>query len=257
MAKSELPKLKPAFLKFVRHLFKRQVSNFYLIQGRRGSGKTNFALLLIEALFEIGLIKHFATNVKIYESPFHIEAISNLPSLKSWCTETRGPKLYLFDEIAKSFKRRTPMSKLNVELISYFQILRKYKLSIIASTIDEKFMDRGILGPETLDGYFEKPSFRNQKIGIYYDLLERLDPQELFDIPLTKIRFDTWDSAPFTKEGPIERPILPDEDTAKIWDWAHGATNRQVGWHPQELNRKVRKILKTLMEKEYSHLTKP
>lgn len=239
------------FTNFIKHLFIRQVSSFLIIFGRRGSGKTDISLLIAEILDYLGLINHIATNIKIYESQFSIEHITSLQDLRLWCKQTKGKKLFIFDEVGKAIRRRTPMASLNVKLIDELQILRKYKLSIIMITPNEKYVDRTTLGSDVLDGYFIKPRFDNPKVALYYDLLESFD-KKLFGIPRTSIKFDTWDSAPFTQFS-TKTPRFKDKDMQMAWRWLHGSKIEDLGIQAVQLHRIQRKILKEYFElKDYT-----
>lgn len=233
----------------IEHIFERQISAFVVLFGRRGSGKTDLGLFIMEALFNLGIIKHFATNVFIKNSPFPIEPITNLDDLRFWCKEQHGKKCFLFDEIGKGMKRRKPMSKLNIDLIDDFQILRKYKLSIIASTIDPQYIDKAVLGPETLDGYFIKESWKNPKLASYVDYLEDFT-MSWNDIPATIIKYDTFDSAPFQRHGEKQKPQFKDKDLEVLYDATHGKTCQELGIHQQQLTRIWKKFVKEVLERE-------
>ena len=244
--------LKLAFVKLILHLFKRQTSNYYIVYGRRGSGKTDFALLIAEITKSV--FKAVATNVKIYKTPFEIERITNLDDLKAWSRRFPGRKLYLLDEIGKSISRRRPMSKINIDMINELQVIRKHKLSLIATTIDETCTDSSVIQPSHVDGVFTKPNFKNPKIAYFNDYLGNKS-LPLTNLPRTSIHFDTWDSAPFTIHGEIKKPAFKSEQLSKLWDWSQGATYKEIGWHPQQLNRVVRKFVKEAMERDYSQFT--
>ena len=234
------------FQTFIHHLFNRQISSFFIVFGRRQSGKTDFALLIAETLFALDLIKHIATNIKTSSDIVPIEHIISLDILKAWCKEKRGRKLFIFDEVGKALRRRTPMSSLNVKLIDELQILRKYKLSILALTPNEKYIDRVALGTDVLDGVFLKTSFSNPKVGIYRDFLDG-SRKNLNNIPKTSIDFDTWDVAPFT-EFSTNTPNFKDKDLRLLWKWLHGAKISDLGIQHIQLHRIQRKILKEYFE---------
>ena len=251
---TELKPLKKEFTAFITHLFTRATSAFIIILGRRETGKTDFALLIAEILYKKGIIQHFATNIKIYSAPFPFTRIDNLDDLRFWAKNTRGKKLFLFDEFGKAMRRRTPMSSLNVKLIDDFQVLRKYKQSTIAITVNEKYIDNVALGSDILDGFFIKPNFKKrssnyQKIAYYYDCLANYG-KSITGIPGTSVKFDTWDVAPFKEHGKTGKPIFKDRDRAVLWDWCHGMTYKDLKVHPQEINRLTRKIIKEVLEKE-------
>jgi len=145
------------------------------------------------------------------------------------------------------------MASLNVNLIHQFNILRKYKLSIVATTINEQYVDNAILGQDILDGYFFKPNFRNPKVALYQDNLENLD-LSIYDLPKTTVEFDTWDSAPFTEHSPNSRPQFKDKDLEILWKWSHGHTIKALGVHAMKLNRITRKFVREVMERD-SHVS--
>ena len=246
---TELVQLRKEFIDFVTYLFTRATSAFIIILGRRETGKTDFALLIAEILDREGIIKNFATNIKIYSSPFPITRIDNLDDLRFWAKDTKGKKLFLFDEFGKAMRRRTPMSSLNVKLIDDFQVLRKFKQSTIAITVNEKYIDNVALGSDILDGYFIKPNYQNQKIAYYYDCLANYG-KSINGIPRTSVKFDTWDVAPFKEHGKMGKPTFKDRDRAVLWEWSHGKTIKELGLHKMQINRLVRKFIKESLEKE-------
>lgn len=247
-------KIKPEFAKFIIKLFTRGTSAFLIIFGRRETGKTDFGLLIAEILYNAGIVKHVATNTKIYSGPFHIEQITNLEDLKYWSKNNPGRKLFNFDEYGKAMRRRSPMSSLNVKLIDRLQVLRKFKTSTVAITVDEKYVDNASLGSDVLDGYFVKPTYKNRKIALYNDLLE-MWTRTLRGIPRTSFHFDQWDVAPFTEFGEKRKPKFKTKELADLWDLAHGASYKDVGLHQQQVARLWRKYIKDYMEREQSQVT--
>lgn len=254
MTSAQSLSLSPKFLNLIRYLWRRGVSKdsvFLIVFGRRGTGKTDFSLLLAEILHDLGIIQHFATNVKIYDSHFKFERINNLEDLTLWSETLSGRKMFILDEAGKSMPRRSPMSKMNVEMIKKLQIIRKDKLSLQFVTPDEKFIDSATLGSDLLDGIFLKPNFRNQKILLYVDQLEgfRLNINR---IPGTSIKFDTWDSAEFTLKRIIVNPLFSDQDHALLWRWANGETLKEIDVHPEAFRRINRKFLREHLK---THIT--
>ena len=243
-------KIEQPFIDFILRLFRRQVSNFYIVFGRRGSGKTDFVLLIAELLYQHGVIHHFATNIKIYDSPFLIERITNLEDLRFWSQEHAGMKLFLFDEVGRTIKRRSPMASLNVELINELQVIRKHKLSLLATTIEDTNTDKAILSASVLDGVFVKPYFKNPKIAYFDDRLEN-NSQTLKGIPKTTVQYDTWDSAPFTKYGEKRKPKFKTQEMEQLWDLTHGKTGKALGMHPQQVHRLYQKYIKESLERDY------
>jgi hypothetical protein len=247
---TQLQQLNEEFVSIITHLFTRATSAFLIIFGRRETGKTDFSLLIAEILYGKGIMEHFATNIKIENVPFDIKHITNLDDLRLWCRETPGKKLFIFDEFGKAFRRRTPMSSLNVKLIDELQILRKHKLSTIAVTVDEKYIDQTALGSDVLDGVFIKPDYKNPKVALYVDNLEDFK-KRIIGIPRTSLDFDTWDVAPFKEHGEKEKPAFKEEMKAGLWDLTHGKTAKEIGWDPQQVARNWRKFVKEMLEREH------
>jgi len=247
------------FEKEILRLFRR-LSVCILIMGRRDSGKTDTSFLIAEILAKHNRVKYFATNVKVTESPFQIDHITNLEDLRFWCKNLPGRKLFIFDEAGKSLRRRTPMSSLNIKLLDQLQILRKFKLSLILIAPDPKYIDTAALGSDILDAIIIKNPYQledieaGRKVALYEDLFgERVI--EFHDFPPTNVRFDTWDVAPFTEKAPTATPKFKDRDLQILWEWSHGKTAKELGLHFMQINRLVRKFIKEVMERETSHLT--
>ena len=236
-------------VKLIKYLFTRGTSAFLIIFGRRETGKTDFALLIAEILFNEGIMKNFATNIKIYASPFPIEHRTNLDDLQFWCENTRGKKMFIFDEFGKAMRRRSPMSSLNIKLIDHFQILRKYKLSTLAITVNEKFVDNVALGSDILDGAFLKPDYKNQKLALYRDYLEYFT-KTIHEIPGTSVEFDTWDVAPFKEHGVKAKPKFKDRDREILWDWSHGVKAKDLGLKRMQIHRLSTKFIREILERE-------
>lgn len=235
----------------ILHLFK-QLSVCVMMLGRRGSGKTDMALLIMETLNKFGVMAVFATNIKIHSSTFHIEHITNLEDLRFWCKDNRGRKLFIFDEAGKSIRRRTPMSKLNVEMLDQLQILRKYKLSLILIAPHDKYVDNAALGSDVLDAIIVKHNFKNPKVALYRNLFEDFEVW-FTDIPRTLVDFDTWDVAPFRRDAPTLKPQFKDKDMNTLWEWSHGKSAKELGLHSMQLHRLNKKFIKEVLERE-SHV---
>lgn len=202
-------------VEIIRATFRSRISVCVLITGRRDTGKTDMGLLIAEVLgFQPEIIPYskVATNVRIYpESKIKFVYINSLEDLEYWCKNTQGKKLYIFDEIGKSIRRRSPMSSINIEFIDQLQILRKYKLSMILIAPAEKYIDSSTLGSDILDVAINKPYPKNRRVALYQDLVDN-ERFTFKNIPSTSIRFDTWDIAPFTKQSLDKKSRFKDED---------------------------------------------
>jgi len=199
-------------------------------------------------------VKHFATNIEITESPFPIQQITNLEDLRFWCENTPGKKAFGFDEAGKAIRRRSPMSTLNIRLIDEFQILRKYKLSIIACTVSPKFIDNAVLGDDILDGFFAKKRFSKdlmkcRKVVLYHDNLDGFE-QPFRNIPATSIKFNTWGTAPFREKAPIVKPMFKDKDREILWLWSHGTPVKDLPTNKMSFLRLKKKFIREVLERE-------
>lgn len=228
-------------------LFKSSNSVCLMILGRRDTGKTDLSLLIMETLHKFNVIGEFATNIKVYDPPFHIEYITNLEDLEAWCRSSPNKKLFVLDEAGKSLRRRTPMSALNVRLLDNLQILRKYKLSLILIAPHEKYVDSATLGSDVLDAVIIKPYYRNRKIALYQNLLEDTEIW-ITEIPPTRLRFNTWDVAPFTKEPPARKPKFRDRQLQILWEWSQGTSHKDLGLHPMQINRLARRFIRETLK---------
>jgi hypothetical protein len=230
-------------------LYEERGSVCFFIQGRRGTGKTDWALLKAEILNKFGIITQFASNVKITDSYFPIAYITNLQDLDFWAQSTNRRKLFILDEAGKTLRRRTPMSKINIELLDDLQTLRKFHLSLDLIAPAEKYIDSASLGSDVLDVVFFKPNFKDPKVGIWVDQQEPYRAT-FTGIPRTSIKFDTFDVATFTRTGPKKIPIFKDADKELLWKWSHGDNSKTLGVDSMKIHRLTMKFIKEVMERE-------
>jgi len=207
-------------------------------------------LSAMQILHQYDIMHNFATNTHIIKSDFPIQEITNLDDLRSWAKNTPGKKLFGFDEIGGALARRTPMCSLNIQLLKEFQRIRKYKMSTIATTISEDYIDNALLGEQILDGLMKCPNWNNPSIALYDDFLEVFS-MNFKGIRDTSIQFDTWDSAPFEEHGKVFKPAFKDRDLNLLWDWSHGKTAPQLGLDNKQINRLAVKFIKDVMECKY------
>lgn len=222
----------------------------FFIQGKRGSGKTDFSLLMGEIASTYSMIDQFASNIKIFDTPIiNYEYIDNLEDLTSWCQTRQGKKLYIFDETGKAIRRRTPMSKLNIEVLDQIQILRKYELRIIFIAPANTYVDSAIFGTDVLDYIITKPSNENQKIALWNNL-NREEEIIFTGVQKCSTKFDSFDIAPFTKTSPNKKSRFSDENLNLLWDWSNGASYKTLGVHNMQLSRILRRFVKAELEKQ-------
>jgi hypothetical protein len=254
-----LEQLNQIFIEDIEHLFARGTAAFLIIFGRRETGKTDLGLLIAEMLHELNLlnesnsVKFFAANVPVRDPPFEIKFINNLDDLRLWSRDNHGKKYFLLDELGKAMKKRSPMSSLNNELIDELQTLRKDKISIVATTVNEKYVDNTALGDDVLDGVFRKENPFDPKVATYRDYLEDFS-KDYHELPATSLRFDTWDRGKFTEHPVGGRLGFKDKDLELLWNWSKGKSIKDLGIHPQQLNRIARKYVREMLETD-SHIS--
>jgi len=170
------------------------------VTGRMGKGKTNFSLLLCEIALMMRWVKHVATNIKVYDDRFL--RITSFSELDSWLKVDKQRKLYDFDEASSNISRRTPLARLNRQIIDLAFKLRKYRAHLIVVAVSRGLVDSTFEAiPDLVLAEFEKLS--KYKAVLKSQLFD--DAIILHNIPSSTIKFDTYDIAPFTltssKEG--------------------------------------------------------
>lgn len=184
------------------------------IQGRKGTGKTDYALHMTEILYEKGIFKRIGTNIRNLENtPIEYDFIDNYPKLLETCISYNKPYLFVLDELGDTAPKDSPW--LNPEIIRALQKIRKYKLSLIGCSIYD--VDRRVLNPKHFDGYFEKLSRDDKTIATFHDWLGDLSG-DIYDIERTRIKFDSYDAAIFHMKG--EDPESNDRDIQIAIEWA-------------------------------------
>lgn len=235
---------------FILKLFSHGDSVAVVIFGRRGTGKTDNALFIAEILEKHHKVFDFATNIHVYKSLFPIEYITNMEDLETWASVGARRKLFILDEAGKAFKRRSPMSKLNLKIMDNLQTLRKFKLSIIFIAPDEKYIDSAGLGSDVLDGIIFKPEFKNPKVALYHDL-QNYSSEAFTNLPQTNIEFNTWDIATFTLKSDKPKTPFTDKELAILEQLGGGVLRNKIPYHHEEINRTIRKFAKLYIE--YRH----
>jgi len=163
------------------------------VTGRMGKGKTNFSLLLCEIALMMRWVKQVATNIKVYDDRFL--RITSFSELDSWLRADKHRKLYDFDEASSNISRRTPLARLNRQIIDLAFKLRKYRAHLIVVAVSRGLVDSTFEAiPDLVLGEFEKIS--KYKAVLKSQLFD--DAIILHNIPSSTIKFDTYDIAPFT-----------------------------------------------------------
>ena len=169
--------------------FFRYPAPIIIIEGRMGTGKTDFALFLAENLLYWGIVDEVATNIKAQHEKFR--HISSLAELKAWLQSSKSRKLFILDEAALYVDARNPLSAMNRKFRHFVFTLRKYNAKLIA--IAQRSIDVESAVRELCLATITKLS--KKYAVITSDLLS--EPVELFNIPRTTVKYDTYDIAEF------------------------------------------------------------
>jgi len=228
------------------------------IEGKKGSGKTNIAILLLELCREYGLRTRFASNIEIYEKPpedeekrksyVPIEYINNYPDLEKWLKEKKGRKLYVLDEAGKHMPRLRFMSTQNVKIMQTVQLVRHYDGGLILIAPSSKLVDSNFMNTDLLDARIRKlgNKKRTKKIAKVIDIYNG-NVYFLYDLPKTSIKHNSKTDAIFTMEKKVDLKTLPwccqvSRLYAKTGSYKIVANNLNI--HPEQVKREVLKHLK-------------
>lgn len=196
------------FNDFIKYLYGKDDSIFTCVSGPKGSGKTEFNLLQMERIHELGLGVRYGSNMPIPDAlkpNFEMDFIEDFETLEKTCrmlnpnATKHGLKKYFFflSELGKFVPRDQAWKKENITFIEKLQTVRKYGLSMLTDAIDR--VDARILSPRFFHGEFEKPFSENPKFATYRDF--RTGREFTFkDIPRCEMWFDTYYSANFYLE---------------------------------------------------------
>lgn len=180
----------------------RKDSSVLMGSGRKGSGKTDFALKLGEDAFEADLIRHMGTNIKTIDE--RIDHVTNYPHLKEWMHK-KGSKYFLLDEAGKVLKRMRFMSALNLLILDIVQLARHYDCKFCAVAPSEKFIDSNYLNTDILDCKWRKLGREDFNLELCsVKNYVTYESYTLNDVERTGIQFDSKDVATFTLEAPVD-----------------------------------------------------
>jgi len=181
----------------------RQDGFIIFISGKKGSGKTNLSMLLMEVCHAYKLRTNFATN--IHTESYFVKQITNYPDLKQWLEQDQGKKLYVLDEAGKHIKKLRFMSDQNTKFFELLQLIRHYDAGFIGIAPSEKFIDSNFLNTDILDAHIRKLSLTVAKV---HDSNIN-ESYFLNDLPKSSIIHKSKDIADFTMEKKQALTELP------------------------------------------------
>jgi len=252
------------FNDFIKRLYGKSESVSTCVLGPNQSGKTDFNLLQMERIHDLGLGHGFGSNMKSIKADFEIDFIQDFETLKKTCQMLNpDPKryglkkyIYLGSEIGKWAAR--DKSWLNTDLIGEFQTVRKIGLSMLTDAIDR--VDARVLSPAFFAGEFNKPFKANPKFAVWKDYATG-QVMQFKNIPKTTIEYDTYETAYFYMKPQVPEDVIirlnPEHQLLKRYIEA-GYSWKKAGIHPQEGKRARDKVLdqymvqyiKTIQEEE-------
>ena len=240
-----------SFNSFIKHTYGKDESIFTCVLGPNETGKTDFNLLQLERLHDLGVGVGFGSNMKSLETDFEIDFIEDFETLEKTCRmlnpspKKHGLKKYFFfgSEIGKWAARDKAWE--NTDLISKLQTVRKYGLSMLTDAIDR--VDARVLSPRFFAGEFEKPFKNNKKFSTWksYSTGQTI---QFKDIPKTRIDYDTYETANFfmKAQGNTSIPLNPRHQIIK--EYLKYKSWKKAGIHPQEGKNAVLAVLEHHMD---------
>lgn len=236
------------FSEFVSGIYGKRQSTFTCVLGKNETGKTDLNLLIMEKLQELGIYHGFGSNMRSLEAKFDIDFIEDFKTLETRCRmlnptpNKSGLKKYLFfgSEIGKWAPKDQAWK--NTELIEKLQTVRKYGLSMLTDAIDR--VDSRVLSPRFFAGEFEKLTKKHARYTDY-KTGERIT---LVDIPRTRIKFDTFETANFYMEPQTDNLQLGylTPELEKVRKYMDCGSWKKADIHPQEGKRAMKKALDLL-----------
>lgn len=227
-----------------------------IITGLWKTGKTDFSLWLSEQLRKIQikrfykntfyyrpLIDTVASNIEDLSDNPSIEYITSLDKTRLWLREGKNKrKLFINDEINKTYTRRRAMSSISVETIRLFGELSKAHGHLIMVGQDILGSDSEFLNPTWCRAIWFKTSLKVVQLNSHL-----IEGEKTFrDLPRTSIKFDPYKIAPMTEHEPANT-LFKEEDKALLWRWCNGESCETLGLHPMQLNRMARKFVKEIL----------
>lgn len=212
--------------------------------GPNQSGKTDYNLFQMERIHALGLGDGFGSNIpnldtSKLENPFKIDFIEDFETLKKTCQmlnpdpERSGIKRYFFlaDEMGDWAPK--DMSWLNVKFIKELQQVRKYGLNFLGCAISR--VDERILNEKHFHGYFVKLSKSDPTRAAYIDWFRGGRTAQIYNIPRTTIKFNTWYSASFYMEPQVrtDATVPLNQEHKMILDYL----DKGCSWDKTEYNR--------------------
>jgi len=221
------------------HIFK-QSSSIGFISGKRDSGKTDFAFLLLESAKSEGFLDKIASNVRMRKI-CEVEYIPYYDRFQEWL-KTPGRKGFVLDELGKHLNRMRFMTEKSKLIMDICQLVRKFDAHMLGVAPSAEFINRLFLNTDILDWRMEKVSRKIAKIRNY--VTERT--YTLTNIPGTSVPFITKDIAMFELKDPTKKGNLQElpQCCRASWLYLEHRSLRKVGRIMNLSHEEIRKLIK-------------
>lgn len=216
-----------------------------LVGGYWKTGKTDFALYIAKRCLHMGLVYEVATNI---ETNGEFKYITDIETLKYWLSSNGHLKLFILDEGNEHLPNTSFMSHKSVGIKEIIpQISKKHgRLIVVAQDLDS--IDKTFRSKSWWRGTFKKTDRKTASLTAYWNLHK---PLVITEIPKTSVNFDPYLSAPFTEKSD-KIVFFKDSERQTLWEWCNGKSIKDLGIHPQALNRLVRPFVKRMLETDRS-----
>lgn len=177
----------------------QQDSSIGFITGRRGSGKTDFCLLLLEEGKTEGYWDRIASNSGVYNDP-SVDYICYFDRLEDWL-KIPGKKAFFLDELGSHLYRMSFMSKKARIILELCQLIRHYDAHLVGAAPSEDLINKLFFSRDLLDYRMKKLS---RKIAYVKTYEPYPNHTKVFDLPRTSILFKTKHIATFDLVDPTK-----------------------------------------------------
>lgn len=239
-----------------------------VVKGEWKTGKTDYALHLVEELMRLGLISRAGSNIQCFNdrqctNPDNsiVQYIDNFLALNSWIFSGYR-KAFLFDEAIKHSPSRRAMAQMNTKWLEVIPELSKGRCQLIIITQETDYTEKSFLHPTFVRAIWQKISlpqshsqFRKM-VKLNSQLLPWYPHNAIFKgVPATKIFFDPYRSAKWGLTPEVDSLENLSLEMRIAYDYAQGlSSDKIVDKYEEVRDRKeamtmIKKALKVLMNK--------
>lgn len=220
--------------------------------GNWKTGKTNFALYVAEKCLRYGLVSEVATNIVTNGNGKFIY-IADTQTLKSWLSSNGHLKLFIFDEGNEHLPNTGFMTRKSTDIKSIVPQISKKRARLIIVAQDVDTLDKTFRDKSWWRGTFNKQTRKIVKFTGYWN---KTKPIYINNVHPTTIGYDPYVSAEWNEKADSVK-FFKDSDRQLLWDWSNGKTVKELGIHPQTLNRLVRPFVHRMLENYDTELKAP